>query len=349
MVYQEINITSDDLRKMIYFILMKFRADPLHRGGTSSKRDLIGAYIERWFNKTAETIILNKILENKKYKIMPDYFLYKNDSEKNAPDVLGLKKENGDIVPFSKYTNGTWKHVGKMPSIEVKVIRKDQVLIGVREPQMIDDYYLLVESNLNEDYLTAIFDESLFDPKFLSEISMSEIFVESDDNNQLIPHSLMKKTSKIGTMRLIGTYTKEEFKRLTVLCQRDVDPYYFSNAVSVSINVEEIKKLSINSSGEVIYHNGIDEALYIPFYITGKKIKNIVILKKNKGSLYIRSECDLNVNGILVSQGDIKIEFKKFERNSTWTENVGLKSTLKNFGKDSTEILIKTLDDLAKV
>jgi hypothetical protein len=55
--YNEIEITPDDLKKIINFILMKFRGDPLHMQGTSSNRDLSGGYIERWFNKSRDSYI----------------------------------------------------------------------------------------------------------------------------------------------------------------------------------------------------------------------------------------------------------------------------------------------------
>ena len=97
--YTKVEITKDDLRKIVYFILMKFRGDPVHLQGTSAKRDLIGGYIERWFNKVAETIIFDKLLEKKNYDVVSDYFIYANDSEKNAPDILGLRSNRDPALP----------------------------------------------------------------------------------------------------------------------------------------------------------------------------------------------------------------------------------------------------------
>ena len=108
---------------------MKFRGDPLHMQGTSAKRDLIGGYIERWFNKIAETVIFDDLLKGKNYQVVSDYYLYGNDSDKNAPDILGLKTSSGKNIPFSRYNNGTWTPVEGMPKVEVKVVRQDQALL----------------------------------------------------------------------------------------------------------------------------------------------------------------------------------------------------------------------------
>ena len=89
--YSELPITKDELKEIVYFILMKFRSDSLHLQGTSSKRDLVGGYIERWFNKLAEMKVFDHLLKDKSYDVVCDYFIYANDSDKNAPDILGLK------------------------------------------------------------------------------------------------------------------------------------------------------------------------------------------------------------------------------------------------------------------
>jgi len=95
--YPQREITKEELVRTIYFILMKYGSDSLHMQGTSSKRDLVGGFIERWLNKLAETAVFDNLLQDKPYKAVPDYFLYNNESEKNAPDILGIK----DMENFS--------------------------------------------------------------------------------------------------------------------------------------------------------------------------------------------------------------------------------------------------------
>jgi len=44
--YPKIDITVENLKKIMYFIIMFFRADSLHLQGASAKRDLIGASLD---------------------------------------------------------------------------------------------------------------------------------------------------------------------------------------------------------------------------------------------------------------------------------------------------------------
>ena len=347
--YTKVNITKDDLRKIIYFILMKFRSDPLHHQGTSVKRDLIGGYIERWFNKIAETVIFDNLLKNKKYSVVSDYFLYGNDSEKNAPDIIGIKTNKNKNIPFIQYNNGRWESVEKMPKIEVKVIRKDQWLLGVREPQMVDDYYVFIESDLKGDYLTAIFEEDVFNSKYFKELIINSDYVANDENNLLIKQVPMKKTEQIGTMRLIGTYSKNELRKNTTLCKKKISPYYFSNVENVKRITQpssDNKLLNIDTNGVASYNGPNKKDVYLPFSIFAKNntTPKLIIKKMNKGSVYLKSETQLSINGETINSGLIKINFKKFERSSSWNENIASKYMLEHYGNDSTRKLVSEFD-----
>ena len=48
---KEIPISVSDLSELLYFSLLKFNEDNLHRSGNSSKRDAFGGYLERWLNR----------------------------------------------------------------------------------------------------------------------------------------------------------------------------------------------------------------------------------------------------------------------------------------------------------
>lgn len=327
---------------------MKFRGDPLHRQGTSAKRDLIGGYIERWFNKIAETVIFDELLKDKNYNVISDYFIYANDSKKNAPDILGLESKKGATVPFVKYNNGTWISIKKMPRIEVKVVREDQALLSVREPQMVDDYYAFIESDLDGDYLTALFEDITFDDKYLKKLQMSDVFIENDKNSQIIPHAKITKSEKIGTMRLIGIYSREELKKNSTLCKRDIHPYYFGGAKNKDPrggNLQE--KLQLDNNGRFVYKFD-SNYVCLPVDIENKNNARIKILKKNKGSLYISSTQDIKINGTPLRKGNIVINFKKFQRSSAWDENIVLKYALEKFGKDSTRSLVSLFDKISK-
>lgn len=347
MKYPEIEITKEDLRKIMYFILMKFKGDPLHRQGTSAKRDLIGGYIERWFNKIAETVIFDELLKDRQYGALSDYFIYANDSTKNAPDILGLNTTE-KVIPFVKYNNGSWKTVPEMPRIEVKVVRKDQAMVGVREQQMIDDYYAFIESDLEGDYLTAIFEDAVFDDKYFDELKMSDDFIQSDAENQIISHSKMTATQRIGTMRLIGIYTQKELRDNSVLCGSGVSPYYFGGASNkrLSSKTRLNEPLLLDEKGRFTYK--YDNAyVCLPVAIDIPEGGNVTVIKKNKGSIYLYSATNITIGGISLTPGDIYVEFKKFDRSSGWDENILLKQTLERYGVDSTQELLTRFDAIA--
>jgi len=343
--YPKIEITKNDLEKIVYFILMKFRGDPLHRQGTSAKRDLIGAYIERWFNKIAETIIFDELLKNKGYNAIPDYFIYANDSEKNAPDILGIELANRTI-PFVVYNNGSWVNIENMPRVEVKVVRNDQMLLGVREPQMIDDYYAFIESDLKGNYLTSLFENEIFDDRHFQSLKMSSKFIKRDDDSQIIKHEKVLKTKKIGTMRLLGIYTKDELRKHSVLCGKKISPYYFGGAENKDprgVNCNE--KMELDNLGRFIYKYN-DSYTALPISIDTPQNTELTLKKQNKGSVYIHSTKDITINGDKVKSGNIVIHYKNFDRSSSWEENIVSKYILEKYGKDSTEELISKFDDI---
>lgn len=340
--YPEIEITADDLKKIIYFILMKFQTDSLHMQGTSSKRDLLGGYIERWFNKSAENIVFDGLLKDKPYTVIPDYFLYNNDSEKNAPDILGLKVKN-TVVPFVKYDNGRWESIPNMPRIEVKVVRKDQSLVGVREPQMIDDYYVFIESDLTEDYLASIFAEDVFDKRHFQSLETSSEFILNDEDEKIIPHKEYKRPEFIGSYKLLGIYKKGDFQRGTTFCGKKVSPYYFSNAENTtkSGNIEE-EISPLNG----IYTYDYEDNIYLPIHIQGGK--NLKLIKKHKTTFYIHSDKELTINGKQLLPGVTKVSLKMFERSSNWEENICTKDILPLTVKDSTQELLKQFDHISR-
>jgi hypothetical protein len=341
--YPKIEITREELIRTIYFILMKYNIDSLHLQGTSSKRDLIGGFIERWLNKLAETAVFDNLLLTKPYEAVPDYFLYNNESDKNAPDILGIKDKN-KIIAFSQYNNGTWERVGNRPRIEVKAWRKDQYLLGVREPQMIDDYYVFVESDLSPDYLTSIFEEDVFDKKNLELLRANYFFIKSDKNKSIIFHSEPKKAETIGSFRLMGTYTKEQVVKNTVLCCSGISPMYPKKIKNVQrvVRANENEKLCINNN-KLVYD--LNEKIYLPIAIEGDSQKARIV-KKNKGSLYLKTEVPLVINRTNLSPGFIKIEYVEFSRSSSWNENIATKIVFEMFAEDSTQEMLEIFDKI---
>ena len=329
-----INVTIDDLKLIVYFVINKFLTDPLHLQGTSSKRDLIGGFLDRWVNKASEYLLLNRILESKKreYRVVSDFYLYTNETEKNAADVLGLVSENTNEpkVVFSKFVNGTWVHSKGMPFIEVKAIRPSQNLLAVRDTQMEDDhYYLFVETNLREDYLISLFEKSFFDnEKILNQIKMSKKFIAQDEKNHIIPPKIVRydfNKQIVGNFSLIGIFLGSELKKLAGFYKEKESFVYLFDIEKFKKKSRIIEKIDFATDFNKLTYNFKDKKgnvpIYLPLFIVGRCSINFT--EKHKTTAYF----DLNVRGediwfnqFKLTNGSYKITFKQMSRTSNWRE-----------------------------
>ena len=352
---RDIKVTKQDLMQMVYFIMSKFEFDVYHMQGTSSKSDLLGGFIDRWINRIPEVLVFNKLLlENKDYKIINDFFIYGNDSDKNAPDVIGLSLDNKKIIKFAEFYDTTWKGMLDMPWIEVKTFKKNQKMFTVRDTQMEDEhYYVMAESDIEQNYLKILFDEIVFDDKFYANILMNNTFIQSNVSNSLQQPQKVEKFNKdiIGTIKLLGIYKGKDIKKISNLCPPQTKPYYFDG---IELKEGKIRGLNILALHEdsapygdwEINKEVLAEDNYINTY--GQNLDNIQILKKNKSSWYIETTgfCELNGEE-LMPNNKYKLIFKLFDRNSNWNEYITLKSTLDN-KDDRTDELIEIFDRIVE-
>lgn len=352
---REIEVTKEDLIKMVYFIMSKFEYDIYHMQGTSSKSDLLGGFIDRWINRISEVLIFNKLLLlDKDYKVINDYFVYGNDSDKNAPDVLGMKLQNGKIIKFAEFCDGKWLQIDNMPWLEVKTFRKNQKMFTIRDTQMNDEhYYIMAESDISPNYLKILFQDTIFSDEYYREIIMDDNFIKSNKNGTIKqPNKVDKfKEDRIGTIKLLGIYKGKDIKSISNLCPPGFKPYYFDGVEEIEnvrgVNFEKITFKEDKSSygnwqinKEVLK---IDDGINV----YGKNIYNIDIVKKNKSSWYVRTLGDCEINNIkLEKEKKYKFKFTKFDRSSGWNEYITLKKTLENEDNDRTEQLINIFDNI---
>ena len=59
---------------------------------------MIGGFFDRWFNRAPEFLIFGELLKGQKYDVVIDNFLYGQDTKKNAPDIIGLQKNQKTIM-----------------------------------------------------------------------------------------------------------------------------------------------------------------------------------------------------------------------------------------------------------
>lgn len=102
-----IELDLEVLMQSCYWIVSKFREDNFHQQQSSSRRDLIGGFFDRWINKTHELIIFEKLInkysslqistfnsqepDKLPYSVLGDSFFYGQGTKKDAPDIIGLK------------------------------------------------------------------------------------------------------------------------------------------------------------------------------------------------------------------------------------------------------------------
>jgi len=349
----ECEFTDEDLKKILYWTISKFRSDKFHHQLGSVKGDYIGGFCDRWVNKAEEFITFRELLKNKEYNATIDYFLYGDDKEKNAPDVLGLEDSDGaPIVIFAVYGDGNWVLQPDMPGIEVKNVKRDQFMIAIKESQMHDNYYyVLVESNYREDYLTLVLDSTVFDNKYLQDFAMNNKFIASDVKGSIALPSNIDGGASLDAFRLMGIFTGNEVKRYCKLCDgktsevKALCPRYISDCQPTQdVNNNSNETLS---EGFLTYEIEGDDR-YLPIYI--KFLSDgatATIIRKLKTYFCVNISGRVEINGYNCGNGDFRFDFKTFERGTSANEYVGCKVLFDKYAEDVTDSLLEKFDELA--
>jgi hypothetical protein len=347
----EIEIKLSDLKKIIYWTICKFKADKFHKQASSAKSDLIGGFIDRWINRLPEMLIFNKLLENKDYKAVVDNFLYNQETEKNAPDILGLQTKTGRIIKFAVFENGKWVQCGKAPFIEVKTFRNTQYLTSVPKTQFKSDhYYVFVESNIKEDYLVNVFDKSVFSEEIRNSIAVNEAFIKFDIGNQIMKLPELKIDEKLGSLKLIGIFEGKTVEECSILAETDKSgkpekPRYFKKITEIA-DIYPQKEI-YNEYDEEIREGIFKENNYVPFYIKKMQENTKITIKRKKKSYFIvEVQGKADINGNVVKSGYYKIEFEIFDRSSKKSEYIGDKILFEKWAEKSENNLVKIFDDL---
>lgn len=351
----EINISKEDVKPLIYFIIAMFQQENTHRQGTSAKSDLIGGFIDRWINKIPEDIIFNKyLLLNKPYSVVNDYFVYGPQSEKNAPDILGLRVGE-KIVRFAEYDKNKWVQIEGMPHIEIKTFRKNQKLVSVRDTQLNDDdYYMFIESDIAVDYLVNLFDLNCFDDEVRKKIQMNNCFIKENSEGILLqpPKIITNEIDTLGTLNIITIIKGSDFRKRATICNPGEDVYYLKN-------IEEVKKVT-RPNCDCYFKDVFKYDHRIDMYIVtweslktiamyAENIKRLKILKKNKKSFYCKTTDECSIYNFKLKANTLyKVDLEIFERNSKWNEYVALKNQFSDC-LDKTEELITLFDKIAKI
>lgn len=343
----KVDFTKKDLKKITYWIVSKFQVDEYHHNFSGGKRDLIGAFIDRWINRAPEFLIFNKLLEDKNYSVVTDTFLYAQDTNKNSPDVIGLKDKKDNLYKFSVFNDGSWNQVESMPFIEMKTFREDQKIVTIPESQFYDDnYYAIVESHIFDNYLIALFKNSFFDNEYYDLLKMDDSFIENDGNNLLIRPNKLEKLDNLGYFVLLGVFKGFNIKKSAIVVNKGDKPSYL-------VKVEEMNKLPQKRFliDEVIYlENGLYKSyngnFIAPFNVTIDENSTIRLLAELKSYVFIEVNGSACINNVHVKDGYYKLHLKDFDKRSKDSEIFVTKQTLLSTCDDETEDLINIFDGI---
>lgn len=351
-----VKVHKSDLIPLLYFIMNKFDFDSFHHSGTSGKADLLGGFIDRWINRISESLIFDKLLlSGKKYRVVNDYFLYDNQSQKNAPDVLGIRGMNDkEPIIFSKYALNSWTILKGMPSIEVKTYKKNDYLVTVRTDQMDPSkFFVLAEYELRPDYIKAFFKDELFDKAILEQLKMNRRFIGNDPDALVWePYEIQKfgDDEVIGQLRLIGVIKGKDLINNSHLADAGKDVRYVKDISEI----EGIRGAEMLGSITRLFKK-TDNGLFIkksndslsPVGIRVENPDDVILIKDNKNSFYIYAKKDGLFNGKLLEKGKkYLVETPTFSRSSGWDEYIAHKNTFFSSDLDSSDKLIKILDSL---
>lgn len=378
-----IELELDVLMQSCYWIVSKFREDDFHQQQSSSRRDLIGGFFDRWINKTHELIIFEKLinkystLENSSlngqkteklpYSVLGDSFFYGQGTKKDAPDIIGLKDKNEKIIQFALYNNGSWKLNPNCPHVEVKTFRSNQYLVTIPENQYSDDhYYVIMNSHIRSDYLLSLFDESFFNKKYFDKILLDsdESFIKKNDNDKLIKPLKLEKNKNLGKYELLGIFKGSYIKKYSRFLKEGIKPWYLQTIdeypnwnsqgeiepIKLNDGFYTFNRDDDNSFINFIDESNIGEAEGIGIFFKVELVGNSIAFVKKimKTAIVIDVKGEIKINGFSKINGMFRLNFKKFNRTGNKNEYLISKDTLKCCAKSSEKELIEIFDNLVK-
>ncbi|MFA6405277.1 MAG: hypothetical protein WCW46_00830 [Candidatus Paceibacterota bacterium] len=282
-------------------------------GGLSGKSDYIGGVFDRWINIIPESVIFNKYFLPKiadKLEVISDYYEYNPKKSGIAPDVLGVKIGT-KAIPFVEYVN-KWQALNDAPQIEVKSFKKGQYMVSLRNQGYDKQYLVMVETNLDSDYLLPFFEEIATSEDIYNKLKMDDsVFIKKNENKDLSPVTKIRRdNTNLGSLKLITVCLASDFMQYSNLCKGGESPFYikeinitrtpkkfpralsFSNLVNKNNNNDIYKWNGKNMLDKNIKHKLLD--IYI------ENIGKIQFLKNSKSSITIHTIGNAQINNTVL-------------------------------------------------
>ena len=335
----EIIIRKEDVVPYIYFVCSMAQRGRMY-GGLSGKSDYIGGIFDRWINIIPESVIFNKYFLpkiSKNLSVISDYYEYDPKKSGIAPDVLGVRIGQ-DAKPFVEYVN-KWQALNKAPQIEVKSFKKTQYMVTLRNQGYDDKYLVMVETNLDVDYLLPFFEKEVISDDIYKKLKMNDdVFIKSNTNDDLSPVTkVTRENSDLGSLKLITVCLAKDFMRYSNLCSANESPIYVkeiteTRQAQIDTTIEPLLNyLTKNENG--LYHwkaNILDENIkhkILDVYISG--IQNIYYVRNSKSSITVITKGSATFNDTVLEAGKAYIiKFQLLDRASNNGEEYFINKTI---------------------
>lgn len=324
---QEIIINKEDVTPYIYFVCSMAQRGKMY-GGLSGKSDYIGGIFDRWINIIPESVIFNKYFLPKiadNISVISDYYEYDPKKSGIAPDVLGIKIKE-DAKPFVEYVN-KWQALSGAPQIEVKSFKKAQYMVSLRNQGYDNKYLVMVETNLDSDYLLPFFEETVISEDVYDKLKMDDdIFIKSNVNKDLSSVTkINRQNTDLGSLKLITVCSAKDFMAFSTLCIANESPFYIKSinetrttktilpAMPLSgyltKNINNLYSWNANLLDQHNKHKLLD--IYID------NINNVYFVKNSKSSITITTKAKVLINDIsLEANKTYIIKFQLLDRSS---------------------------------
>lgn len=350
MVSNTFDITAEDLETFLYWTSQKYRVDSYHRNSSSGKSDLIGGFYDRWMSRLSEYVVFQNLLKNKDYNPVIDFYLYDQDTEKDAPDILGLRSED-ELVKFCEYENGSWTMKEDKPFIEVKEFKSSQNLITIPEPEFEKtDYFVITVSDMNKSYLINFMKEGVFSESVYNNLQMDDSFLKDKEGIiDLKPPSDIEFDQDLGSIELLAVLENKKLKQISRRFGDQEDAMRIDSVEPVDKVREGYHTKAVEEELQEGYNDNKlrkNDNRVVPFHISKKSEGDIYIKSKSGSSMYIEADCRFEINGEDKEKGIHKIQWKVFERGGN-SELIMHMSDLRNRSvEDNQEKLMGLLEDL---
>lgn len=286
-------------------------------GGLSGKSDYIGGVFDRWINIIPESVIFNKYFLPKigtKLEVISDYYEYNPKKSGIAPDVLGIKKET-KAIPFVEYAD-KWRAIDNAPQIEVKSFKRGQYMVSLRNQGYDKQYLVMVETNLDSDYLLPFFETMVVSEDVYNKLKMDDsVFIKTNINNNLSSITKIKRdNTNLGSLRLITVCLASDFMSYANPFNGGESPIYIKE-IKLTKTPKTITRSTplsdwLNKKTDNLYNwkeNKLDhnkKHKLINIYI--ENLDNIQVLKNSKSSITV------------YTTGKVKINDKELEINKVY-------------------------------